>query len=86
MTEIVQRIAAFFDILSSRNVLIEIGAVALCLLAGWFAGTALRGRYERRRFKTPTALTWTYFASQGSVVIKPVTVALLIVMLAHGVV
>ncbi len=60
--------------------------MALCLLAGWFAGTALRGRYERRRFKTPTALTWTYFASQGSVVIMPVAVALLLVMLARGVV
>ena len=49
MTEILQRIAAFFDILSTQNVLIEIGAVALCLAAGWFVGTALRDRYERRR-------------------------------------
>ena len=85
MTEVVQRIAAFFDILSTRNVLIEIGAVALCLLAGWFVGAALRGRHERRRFKTPTALTWTYFASQGSVVITPVIIALFLVVLARSV-
>jgi small-conductance mechanosensitive channel len=85
MTEVVQRIAAFFDILSTRNVLIEIGAVALCLLAGWFVGAALRGRHERRRFKTPTALTWTYFASQGSVVIMPVIIALFLVVLARSV-
>jgi small-conductance mechanosensitive channel len=84
MTEAVQRIAAFFDILSTRNVLIEIGAVALCLLAGWFVGAALRGRHERRRFKTPTALTWTYFASQGSVVIMPVIIALFLVVLARS--
>jgi small-conductance mechanosensitive channel len=79
-----QRIAAFFDILSTRNVLIEIGAVSLCLLAGGFVGAALRSRYERRRFKTPTALTWTYFASQGSVVATPSILALGLVILARG--
>jgi small-conductance mechanosensitive channel len=84
MTEILQRIAAFFDILSSRNVLVEIGAVGVCLLAGWFVGTALRDRYERRRFKTPTALTWDYFASQGTVVATPAIVALVLVVLARG--
>jgi small-conductance mechanosensitive channel len=84
MTEILQRIAAFFDILSTRNMLIEIGAVAVCLLAGWFVGTALRDRYERRRFRTPTALTWDYFASQGSVVATPAIVALVLVILAHS--
>ena len=84
MTEILQRIAAFFDILSTRNVLVEIGAVGVCLLTGWFVGTALRDRYERRRFKTPTALTWDYFASQGSVVATPAIVAMLLVILARG--
>jgi small-conductance mechanosensitive channel len=79
-----QRIAAFFDILSTRNVLIEIGAVSLCLLAGGFVGAALRSRYERRRLKTPTALTWTYFASQGSVVATPAILALGLVILARG--
>jgi small-conductance mechanosensitive channel len=85
MTEIFQRIEAFFEILSTRNVLIEIGAVALCLLAGWFAGTALRDRYERRRIKTPTALTWDYFMSHGSVVILPIVIALFLVVLARTV-
>src|SRR5258708_34191321 len=84
MTEILQSIAAFFDILSTRNMLIEIGAVAVCLLAGWFVGTALRDRYERRRFRTPTALTWDYFASQGTVVATPAIVALVLVILAHS--
>ncbi len=44
----------------------------------------MRTRYERRRFKTPTALTWTYFASQGSVVAAPALVALGLVILARG--
>ncbi|HEY2633768.1 MAG TPA: mechanosensitive ion channel domain-containing protein [Steroidobacteraceae bacterium] len=84
MTEILQRIAAFFDILSTRNVLVEIGAVALCLAVGWFVGTGLRSRYERRRFKTPTGLTWTYFTSQGGVVATPAMVALGLVILARA--
>jgi small-conductance mechanosensitive channel len=85
MMEILHRIAAFIDILSTRNVLIEIGAVGVCLMVGWFIGGALRERYRRRRVKAPTALTWTYFASQGSVVATPVIVALGLVILARGV-
>jgi small-conductance mechanosensitive channel len=79
-----QHIAAFFDILSTRNVLIEIGAVGLCLMAGGVVGAELRNRYERRRFKTPTALTWSYFASQGSVVATPALLALGLVILARS--
>ena len=85
MMEILHRIAAFFDILSTRNVLIEIAVVGACLAVGWFIGGALRERYRRRRIKTPTALTWTYFASQGSVVATPVIVALGLVLLARGI-
>jgi small-conductance mechanosensitive channel len=82
MTEILQRIAAFFDILSSRNVLIEIGAVALCLLAGWYIGGVLHERYRKRR--VPTALTWSYFSSQGSIVAIPAIVALGLVVVARA--
>ncbi|HWX36883.1 MAG TPA: mechanosensitive ion channel domain-containing protein [Steroidobacteraceae bacterium] len=83
MTEFVQRIAAFFDILSTPSVLVEIGAAALCLLAGWFVGAALRSRHEQRGVKAPTALTWSYFASQGSVVATPAIMALGLVVLAR---
>ena len=86
MKEALQRIAVFFDILSTRNVLIEIGALALCLLAGGVVGAALRSRYRRRRIKTPTALTWSYFASQGSVVATPALVTLGLAILARGIV
>jgi small-conductance mechanosensitive channel len=84
MTEILQRLAAFIDILSTRNVIVEIGAVALCLLAGWFVGAALSERYRRRRIKEPTALTWSYFTSQGSVAAMPAIVALALVILARS--
>ena len=85
MTELLQRIGAFFDILTSRSVLLETGAVTLCLLAGWFVGSALRERYRQRRIKAPTGLTWSYFASQGSVVATPALVALGLVILARSV-
>ncbi len=84
MMELWLHIEAFFDILLTRNVLAEISAVTVCLWIGWFVGTTLRDRYERRGISTPTALTWTYFASQGFVVVTPVVVALLLVMLARG--
>jgi small-conductance mechanosensitive channel len=85
MNELGQRIAAFFEILSTRNVLIEVGAVTFSLLAGWFVSTALQEHHRRRRVKTPTALTWNYFASQGSVVAMPPILALTLVVVARSV-
>jgi small-conductance mechanosensitive channel len=85
MREFVQRLAAFFDILTTRNVLTEIAAVAVCLLAGWFVGAALRDRFQRRKIKAPTALTWTYFVPQGIVVAAPAIVALGLVVVARNV-
>lgn len=85
MMELLLHIEGFFDILFTRNVMTEIAAVTVCLWAGWFVGATLRDRYQRRGITTPTALTWTYFASQGFVVVTPVVVALLLVILARGV-
>jgi small-conductance mechanosensitive channel len=79
------RIGAFFDILFTRNVLAEIAAVAACLWVGWLVGATLRDRYQRRGITTPTALTWTYLASQGFVVVTPVVLALLLVTMTRGV-
>lgn len=84
MSELQQRIAAFFDILSTRNVLIEIGAVAAGLLAGWFAGAALDSRYRRRRIKVPATLSLRYFLTHGSFVATPALVALGAVILLRG--
>jgi len=79
------RIEAFFDILFTRNVMAEIAAVAACLWVGWLVGATLRDRYQRRGITTPTALTWTYLASQGFVVVTPVVLALLLVTMTRGV-
>jgi small-conductance mechanosensitive channel len=85
MMDLRPRIAAFFDILFTRNVVTEIAAVAACLWVGWFVGATLRDRYQRRGITTPTALTWTYLASQGFVVVTPVVLALLLVTMTRGV-
>ena len=63
----------------------EIAAVAGCLWVGWLVGATLRDRYQRRGITTPTALTWTYLASQGFVVVTPVVLALLLVTMTRGV-
>ena len=85
MMELWRHIEAFFDILLTRNVMTEIASVTVCVWVGWFVGATLRTRYQRSGITTPTALTWKYLASQGIVVVAPVVVALLLVMLAHGV-
>jgi small-conductance mechanosensitive channel len=84
MTEFWRHLEGFFDILFTPSVLTEIAAVAVCVGLGWFVGTALRNRYHRLGIKTPTALTRSYFASHGMVVITPVLVALALVILARG--
>jgi small-conductance mechanosensitive channel len=79
------RIGAFFDILLTRNVVAEIAAVAVCLWVGWLVGATLRNRYQRRGITTPTALTFTYLASQGFVVVTPVVLALVLATMTRGV-
>ena len=79
------RIEAFFDILLTRNVVAEIAAVAACLWVGWLVGATLRNRYQRRGITTPTALTFTYLASQGFVVVTPVVLALVLATMTRGV-
>ena len=72
MNELWLKIQAFFEILATRNVLIEIAATALCLLVGGLVGLELSRRFRSRRLKTPMALTYQYFATQGAVVVLPV--------------
>ena len=83
--EMWRHIEAFFDILLTRNVMTEIAAVTICLYVGWLLGAMLHRRYQQRGITTPTALTARYFATQGIVVAAPVMVALLLVILAHGI-
>ena len=74
MKEIWLRIQAFFDILSSRNVLVEVGVLAVCLLIGALVGAELSRRNQRQRTGAPISLSWRYFATQGNVVVTPIIV------------
>ena len=66
MTEIWLRIEAFFDILSTRNVLIEVGALALCVCFGGIGRHGAAPARPRQANKPPMALSWEYFATQGN--------------------
>src|SRR5579863_8156323 len=83
MSDIWLRIEAFLDILSTRSVLTEIGALALCLGLGAVAGLLLRRRAGRRT-GPPMALSLDYFVAQGSVAVLPVIMALVLVLLARS--
>jgi len=84
VTETWLRIEAFLDILSTRNVLIEIGVIAVCLGVGGLVGILVRRRYQRRVVRPPMALTWRYFATEGIAVVLPVVMALVLVLLARS--
>jgi small-conductance mechanosensitive channel len=83
MTDTWPRIDAFLDILFTRGMLTELGALALCLSTGWIAGAALRIRYLRTGMQAPDASRRPYFASQGLFVVAPVVIALSLVILAR---
>jgi small-conductance mechanosensitive channel len=84
MNEIRMRIEAFFDILSTRNVLIEIGVLAVCLLIGGFVGLELNRRHRRRTDSPPMGLTWQYFGTQVYAEVTPFAVVLVLVLLANS--
>jgi small-conductance mechanosensitive channel len=84
MNEMWLRIEAFFDILSTRNVLVEIGVLAVCLAAGALVALELSRRHQRQPNPAPMALSWRYFGTQGNVVITPIIVVLVLVLIANS--
>ena len=84
MNEIWLRIEAFFEILSTRNVLIEIGVLAVCLLLGGMVALELSRRNQRQANKPPMALSWRYFGMQSNVVVTPIIVVLVLVLIANS--
>jgi small-conductance mechanosensitive channel len=84
MNEIWLRAQAFFDILSTRSVLIEVGVLALCLLLGGLVGMELSRRAQRQSNKPPMGLAWRYFAMQGNVVVTPIIVVFGLVLIANS--
>jgi small-conductance mechanosensitive channel len=79
-----QRIAAILEDFLNRGALLQMAAVALCLLVGWLVGNAVRGRFRRGGSLAPTALTWTYLASEGLIAVAPVLSALLSAVIARA--
>lgn len=84
MNDIWLRTQAFFDILSTRNVLIEVGVLGVCLLIGGLVGLELSRRSLRQQNKPPMALSWSYFITQGHVVVTPIIVVLVLVLIANS--
>ena len=84
MNELVLRIEAFFDILATRSVLTELGLVLLTLLAGEMLGMALRERARRNNRPAPMSLSWDYFASQGTLVVLPFVMELVLLVVARS--
>jgi small-conductance mechanosensitive channel len=84
MKETWLRIEAFYEILTTRNVLIEVGVLAVCLLLGGMVALELGRRNQRQANKPPMALSWRYFGTQGSVVITPIIVVLVLVLIANS--
>jgi small-conductance mechanosensitive channel len=84
MMELWLRLEAFFEILSTPNVLIETAALSVALLLGGVSAMALRGRYRRRRIKISMALSWDYFIAQSSVAVMPAFVVFVLVLLARS--
>ncbi len=83
MSEIWLRIEAFLDILSTRGVLIEVGALTLCVCFGGLVAMVLRRR-ARKRPGPPMALSWEHFTAQGTVAVLPAIMALALVLLARS--
>jgi small-conductance mechanosensitive channel len=84
MNEVVLRIEAFFDILATRSVLTELGLVLLTLIAGEVLGMALRQRARRNSHHAPMSLSWDYFASQGTLVVLPFVMELVLLVVARS--
>jgi len=84
MNETWRRLEALLDIVSTRNVLIEIGVLGVCLLVGGLVGLELNRRNQRQKNNPPVALAWRYFATQGNAVVTPIIVVFALVMVANS--
>jgi len=68
----------------TRDLLVELCVVAVCLFAGWLLAGALRRRPRRRSLPAPADLTGRHFAAHGAFVIAPVVLSTLLLLLARG--
>ncbi|MFO1467304.1 MAG: mechanosensitive ion channel [Steroidobacteraceae bacterium] len=81
MSRLEQKLGEFLDILFTRNVLIELSGIALCLLAAWFAGRAVHRWYESRGRHPPPAMNSAYLSRRIGQVTAPYLIALALLLL-----
>ena len=84
MTELWLRLEGFYEILSTRNVLIEIGLLALAGGLGAISAVALQQRHQRRGREVSRAPSAEYFISQSGVAVMPAVIVLLLILLARS--
>jgi small-conductance mechanosensitive channel len=77
MMELWYRLQAFADILITRNVLLEIASLALCLLVGWFVGGLLRERFAGLIAPPAVAGGWAALVSRVGLLVAPALITLL---------
>jgi small-conductance mechanosensitive channel len=85
MTEAWLRLEGFFDILFTRNVLVEIGVVALCVALGSAAAALLRRHDQFRAVKPSVGMSRGDLIAHITVTVVPVISVLGLVILARGI-
>jgi hypothetical protein len=86
MTEAWLHLQAFFDILLTRNVLIEVGALVVCLGMGWLAAVLLRYQERFRALHPAPGAIGMDLLAYIAVTVLPVLVVFGLVLLARGIV
>ena len=86
MTEAWLHLQAFFDILFTRNVLIEAGALVVCVGIGWLAAILLRGHERFRALPRPGGALGMDLLAYIAVIVLPALVVFGLVLLARGIV
>jgi small-conductance mechanosensitive channel len=86
MTEAWLHLQAFFDILFTQNVLIEVGALLVCLGMGWLAAVLLRYHERFRALHPAPGAIGMDLLAYIAVTVLPALVVFGLVLLARGIV
>jgi small-conductance mechanosensitive channel len=85
MTEAWLHLQGFLDILFTRNVLIEIAALAVCVALGWVAALLLRDRARNGLLRPTASMSRRDLLAHASVIILPAVAVFGFVNLARGI-
>jgi small-conductance mechanosensitive channel len=85
MTEAWLRLEGFLDILFTRNVLVEIGVLTLCVALGWAAAALLQRHDQFRVVRRTTGMSRSDLIAHITLTVVPVISVLGLVILARGI-